>query len=323
LIRLRQQPLRPILSQLPHHRFLLATLRHACLSLLHLGSVESLQVSAPCVGCLLPSKGIGETLYALRETDGSVAWTNLALAGSRSYPVVADDGVYVMSSGPDVFKLDPLTGNPLWHYVSGTSGGGGRSLVYSNGRLYVRALVNPSFGTNEIAILDATNGHLLTSFQPGAPSVPAISGGLGYTENQGSLIAFDAITGAVIWNKTMSNDPFVYAPIVVNGTVFAGTSSGKVFEYSGQTGAQVGFIDGALQMFRPDEQNVRLLPGLAAGDGLLVVPASGVLTVYSVPEPVSCLQALICLACIVLGLASPKVASASALYCPRMRTPAS
>lgn len=232
--------------------------------------------------------GIGGTIYALRQTDGAILWTKPVHAGDRSSPAITNDGVYLAGVGPQVYKFDPVTGNQIWHYDSGSSGAGAKTLVFSNGKLYVRGLFAPIFGTNRIAIIDATSGQLLTSFQSGTPSLPAVSGNFGFNENGGSLLAFNATTGAAVWSKTLSGDQFVTAPITINGDVFEGTSAGKIYAFDGVSGTQISVTDVGSPLGRPDEHNNVILTGFQAGDGLLVVPVgNGIVNAYSiiVPEP--------------------------------------
>src|SRR5262249_8434761 len=82
--------------------------------------------------------GLGGTLYAVNESDGSVRWTAPVENGDKSSPAVTSDGVFVAYLGPQVYKFNPTTGSLKWHYNSGTEGGGGRTPVYYNGYLYTR-----------------------------------------------------------------------------------------------------------------------------------------------------------------------------------------
>ena len=71
------------------------------------------------------------------------------------------------------------------------------------------------------------------------------------------------------------------APIAVGNTAYVGSSSGKLCGLSVQTGKAVWSTNVGASIPAPDEQNVsQPLTGLAAGQGLLVVPAGDELAAY-------------------------------------------
>ncbi len=72
----------------------------------------------------------------------------------------------------------------------------------------------------------------------------------------------------------------VTSPIVVNNYVFVGSSSGAVYAIDATTG-QVAWQDNVGAAI-PSSGPVATMPlsGLAAGDGLLIVPAGNTVTAY-------------------------------------------
>src|SRR5207247_809022 len=68
--------------------------------------------------------------------------------------------------------------------------------------------------------------------------------------------------------------------IVVNGYVYIGSTSGKLYAVNEATGTNVwtGTVGAAINP--PDEQSSAAPAGLAAGEGLIVVPASNLLVAY-------------------------------------------
>ncbi|HEY3478620.1 MAG TPA: PQQ-binding-like beta-propeller repeat protein, partial [Streptomyces sp.] len=74
------------------------------------------------------------------------------------------------------------------------------------------------------------------------------------------------------------------APIVVNGYVYAGSRTGRLYAIDGTTGKSVWSTDVGAPIKAPDEQNLsQPLTGLGAGNGLVVVPATHLLTAYGQP----------------------------------------
>jgi len=121
---------------------------------------------------------------------------------------------------------------------------------------------------------------VLGTFPPGPP--PAFSGSTGFFLTGSILKARDAYSGAVRWSFT-GDGTLISAPIVVNGYVYIGSSSGKVYALDGNTGANVwtGNLGAAVQS--TESPVSRPHTGLGAGDGLVVVPASTLLVAYQGP----------------------------------------
>ena len=129
----------------------------------------------------------------------------------------------------------------------------------------------------EKLMFHAPTGAVLGTFPPGPP--PAFSGSTGFFLTGSILKARDAYSGAVRWSFT-GDGTLISAPIVVNGYVYIGSSSGKVYALDGNTGANVwtGNLGAAVQS--TESPVSRPHTGLGAGDGLMVVPASTRLVAY-------------------------------------------
>jgi outer membrane protein assembly factor BamB len=192
--------------------------------------------------------------------------------GDHSSPAVSSDGVFV-SYPCQVYKFDPITGSSLWHYSGPCEGGGGKTPAYANGLLYVR---DPGEGSDKI--FDASIGTMVGTFT--ATPIPALSAQTGFFQSAGTLQGIDLTTHNVLWSFT--GDGFlVSAPIVINQTVFVGSSSGNVYAVDSTTGAKMWSGAAGSTISGPDEQNVsQPLTGLGAGEGYLIVPAGSVLTAW-------------------------------------------
>ena len=225
--------------------------------------------------------GLGTTLYAVDEQDGTVNWSVLFDdGGNDSSPAVTSTGVFVAFSCNNVFDFSPQDGSLIWFHSGPCTGGGGSTPVLFGGRLHV------GDSLREKLMFDAPTGAVLGTFPPGPP--PAFSGSTGFFLTGSILRARDAYSGAVRWSFT-GDSTLISAPIVNNGYVYIGSSSGKVYALDGSTGANVwtGNLGAAVQT--TESPVTRPHTGLGAGDGLVVVPASTLLVAFETTQPIQLL----------------------------------
>jgi outer membrane protein assembly factor BamB len=217
--------------------------------------------------------GSGGTLSAVFASTGGIKWTASVGNGDIDAPSVDSTGVY-SSHVCDTAKFS-LAGARMWTMPSGCSGGGGKQATLDpvSGRLYVRnyGLSFTSYVVN--ANTGATGAIILTA------SPYAVSGSYAYTVANGVLLKVDPATGSQLWSMGGdANDSLVGAPVVVNGTVIVGGTSGKVYGISASNGARVLTSDAGASVADIDEQNVsQPTAGTAVGQGLVTVTtANGV-----------------------------------------------
>jgi PQQ-dependent dehydrogenase (methanol/ethanol family) len=126
----------------------------------------------------------------------AVKWVfPIAHFGLEATPIVADGIMYV--TGPnEAFALDALSGRPIWQYS----------------RPRTRGLVgDASLGTNR--------------------GVAILGDKVFMTTDNAHLIALNRVTGSLVWEAVMPDDPHLpygstVAPLVVKDTVIAGVSGG-------------------------------------------------------------------------------------------------
>lgn len=219
--------------------------------------------------------GNAGTLYAVSESNGAVLWTAFVKNGDHSSPTVTSTSVFVSYDCPQSYAFAPATGQAQWHYSGACEGGGGRTAVYHNGKLYVRDV--EAAPTNGL-ILDAAKGTTAGSFDSIPP--PAFSGNIAvYLQEGGTLRGFDLSTGKVLWSFA-GDGQLVSAPLIVNQTIYVGSSSGLLYGLDLQ-GHQIWSTQFGVPVPAGDEQNGTMLAGFGAGDSLLVVPTGSILTAYS------------------------------------------
>jgi outer membrane protein assembly factor BamB len=214
--------------------------------------------------------GSGGTLYAVNETTGAMLWTQSVANGDNSTPAVTVDGVYV-SYPCRTYDIRPATGEIIWFNNTGCDGGGGNTPVVANQLVYSPNQPSGYNGDIFFAETGASDGTYV------ADSPPAFSSTMGYFLQSGTLRGILLSNITVQWSFN-GDGQLVGSPIAVNQYVIIGSQSGNLYALDGITGAQVWNVN----LDAPIDANVHQLPfsGLAAGDGLLIVPAGTKVTAY-------------------------------------------
>lgn len=231
--------------------------------------------SAPPVavnGLVYLSAGADGQMFAIRQEDGTTLWTAHAPNGMDSSPTLGSNGLYV-SYACDAYRLDPLSGDKLWHHRgSCSSGGGGSTSVLAGDRLFARVFTGSG---SEFRTFNVSDGAFVNGFVPGA--LPAVADGRAYFVSDGVLRAVEVATNTPLW--TYAGDSGLNtAPLVIDNMVAVGSSTGAVYLVDAATGNQV--WDGmASSGVSPTTEGAANIPsGLGAGSGFLLVPAGATLT---------------------------------------------
>jgi outer membrane protein assembly factor BamB len=211
----------------------------------------------------------GPILFGVDEGSGSIVWQQSALSGTGSTPAVTSQGVYIAAvCSTDGFA--PMTGVSLFADNTGCSGGGGATAVVANNVLYslVGDLANGIY-------VNATTGAQLGTFT--ADVVPAVNSTTGFFLQSGTLNAQSLTDYSTLWSFR-GDGGLVTSPIIVENAVIVGSSSGQVYALDAATGAQLwtANVGGAISA-----GNGNVISALAAGDGLLVVPAGNTLSAFT------------------------------------------
>jgi outer membrane protein assembly factor BamB len=212
--------------------------------------------------------GGGGTLYAVDESNGDILWTRGVENGDDSSPALSADSVFVSYSCTQSYAFSRSDGAPIWHYAGACTGGGGRTVAYYRWHVYVRDIFSrPGNGV----ILGANSGQSLGSFS--STTIPAFSHRMAFFLENGTLRGRTLPDLSAVWSFA-GDGHLSSAPLVVNGLVFAGSTSGRIYARRARSGQSVWHADVGAAIMHPDEQGVRQpLTGLGAGDGLIVVPA--------------------------------------------------
>ena len=217
--------------------------------------------------------GVGGTVYAVRESDGTVLWMAGVENGDNSSPVVTPKAVYVSYVCPQAYDFKPKTGTLVWHYSGPCEGGGGATPVLYKNLLYVRDW-SRSLNGHDGDILDAVAGTYVGGFD--ADFAPAFHGKNGFFVQSTGLRAVNVTSNATVWTATPSGgDAYSSPPIVVNGIVYVGTSQGNLLGYRAGNGKVALNMNMGYPISASETGSVGSPEaGLGAGQGILVVPAS-------------------------------------------------
>jgi outer membrane protein assembly factor BamB len=206
-------------------------------------------------------------VYAVSEADGAFRWYGLVLNGYMSSPAVDNSGVYVSYVGPQNYRFS-LGGQLVWHYAGTGEGGGGSTPVLHGGDVYARGYFDAPL------ILGKSSGAVLGTFA--SVSAPAFDSTNMYTLQGGNLVAVSPSGSPNRW--TFRNGSLDTAPVLNNGVVYIGSSTGRVYGVSARSGTRLWTGTAGTAIAGPVEDGIQT--GLAIGGGLLVVPAGNVLTAF-------------------------------------------
>ena len=218
----------------------------------------------------------GNQMLAFDGAGGSLRWTQSLLAGGGSSPIVSTAAVFLPLACGQAWAFSPFDGSVLWHDNPNCDASDSLTGVLVNGHVYLR---NP--GADGL-VLDATSGSTLRNFS--GDRIPAFDAdGRGYfvshpSAGAGVLFAQDA-NGLGTWSFAGDNN-LVTAPLVVNGYIYVGSTSGMLFALD-SSGAQAWSTNTGAPFADPDElAQVQPMPGMAAAESLLVVANSQQLIAY-------------------------------------------
>jgi len=210
------------------------------------------------------------SLTAYHATTGALLWTQYIEAGDGA-PALSSKGIFTYSPC-QVFAFDPASGASLWRFSGDCDGGGGTTPVYANERLYVS---DPTGSGNQI--FNSLTGTVTGTFEQNA-GPPAVGKSEAYVLANGTVRAVSLPANKVLWSFA-GDGGLSQLPIQVNGTVFVGSSSGLLWGLNAATGKEVWSTNVGAPIVS-NECCTGPNTGLAAGNGLLVVPATNSLVAY-------------------------------------------
>ncbi len=179
--------------------------------------------------------------YALRTSNGAVRWRK-QLGSVVTAPLVDRGMLYVGTNDGFLVALDAQTGQEKWRYQSRGPIGQTPSST--------RDLIIFSNEADQVVAVDAITGKFKWQYKSETPEEytlrghagVTIDGDLAYTGfSNGTLVALRRDTGSVAWSTSLKADADRFmdvdaTPIVMEGTVYAASSSGGVYAIDKLTG---------------------------------------------------------------------------------------
>lgn len=219
--------------------------------------------------------GWGDTLYAVDAATGRLLWKRPGGA-DHSSPTVGPSAVYLGGNCNQVFRHARRGGQLDWRFTTGCYGGGGRTTVLDQGLLFSRL-------SDYRLVLDVESARVVSKHD--GVLAPAVGGGGGFfVDAAGDLVARDVPSMTPRWTFSDPSE-VVTAPVVSNGTVYAGTGDGKLLGLRAADGELLWRATAPGGLVRPDEHNAHQLTGMAVGEGLFVISTPGGVRAYVSAAP--------------------------------------
>jgi outer membrane protein assembly factor BamB len=218
----------------------------------------------------LTGAGAGHTVYAVRASDGGVAWEKPVVSGAGT-PAVDAGSVYVSMVCQRAVALNRATGATRWEQPSGCTGGGDSTAALHGGRMYPLGDDGAIYDAASGARLGTAEFHGYVGFGEGTAYVPWLGG----------IRAVDAASWSTRWHLPGDGHDIGEAPLVAANHVYIGSEDGYVAALSRADGsvrwcastAGIPVVGWTGNVDRPDA-------GIGAGAGHLLVPAGRFLVAY-------------------------------------------
>ncbi len=211
-------------------------------------------------------------IIAFDENTGAQLWQG-GVGGTSGTVAVTVDGVYA-ASPCTAAALQPAAGSTIWYSNSGCSGGGGATPAVANGLAYTP---NSSAGSSG-DVFDAETGAIQGSYS--ATVIPAFSSSTGFFLFNGTLQGIQQSNNQVLWSFAGDGN-LTTAPVVVDSYVFVGSSGGNLYALDATSGQQLWVQSLGAAIPSSFQYGSDFYTGLAAGDGLLVVPSGNNVTAFT------------------------------------------
>lgn len=218
------------------------------------------------------ASGYGGHLFGVNGRTGRVLWRT-GVRGSDSSPSTAGGKVFVAYAGPQIYGINARYGSKAWHVGAFPHGGGSYTTTAYRGRVYAPGMSG--------LVVDATSGRLVDSYFSSAQ--PAVHGNVLLLLEDGILHGLHRDDHAHRWVFAGDDGTeLVSSPLIVNGRGYVASEGGTVYALSLTSGRVLWRADTGSTVYPArDDLNATPIPGMAAGGGLLVVPAKHRLVAYA------------------------------------------
>ena len=170
-------------------------------------------------------EGSGGRLYGYDETSGALSWSASLYEESAGSPAVSSDGVLLLGGCGETTDFG-LAGGTAWQ-DRGECTYAGTTPVLVDHTLYE---ILTQAGNQRV---DTRTGEMLGTFTSDVP--PAFGDGMEFDVVANVLRAVSMSSGATAWTFS-ANGGVTTSALVAGGTVYVGSSIGKVFAIDAKTG---------------------------------------------------------------------------------------
>jgi outer membrane protein assembly factor BamB len=174
-------------------------------------------------------------IAALNASTGTQIWNGASYEnGSASNPTIANGVVY--TQGYNAYALNASTGTKIWSYTNQEGFHSGASPAVSAGYVYIAS-------NSYLYALNASTGKQIwidpIAHSEVFHSSPTVSGDMVYIGSEDhNLYAFNAFTGAHVWNYTTSL-PVSSSPAIAYGMVYVGSWDKNIYAFNESTGDKI------------------------------------------------------------------------------------
>lgn len=193
-------------------------------------------------GNILYVGGLDHNLYALDAQTGVIRWSFKTDDSILSAPTISDGKIYFGSNDGNIFVVDAQTGSELRKFSILSS----RKKKNEPG-IYATPLVDLTtiYAVNgTLAALDMQSGNIRWQFGTSSPFDQIIGNPVMFensiiTPTMDAIYAIDTATGEPIWKFSAIEGGVFFSPILEDGNIYFGDSSGFLYIINAETGHQV------------------------------------------------------------------------------------
>ncbi len=174
-------------------------------------------------------EGSNEEIKVLDAINGKIKWSKPALT---VYSFAIGNGqIYVGRSG-HVSAYSIENGSLSWEMSQGLPPSHSViTVVYAAERVYVITY-------NRVFVLDSTDGHPIHSFDYDVGRFVVVSSGVIYNVRWPRVIALDAESGKIEWERNIQPDATYIPPTLNDSALYIRTQSGELRAFDARTGAE-------------------------------------------------------------------------------------
>ena len=184
---------------------------------------------------------LDHNLYALDAQTGDMKWSFSTDDSILSAPTISDGKIYLGSNDGNIYVIDSQTGIELLNFSIPTSLG-----ENSEVGIYATPLVDSTtiYAVNgSLVARDIQSGNIRWQFSSQSPldqiiGNPLMSEDSIITPTMDAIYAIDKATGEPIWKFSDIEGGVFFSPILEDGNIYFGYSSGYLYIINAETGRQ-------------------------------------------------------------------------------------